>query len=702
MADKVYVVTLKQKDDLEGFYSDMESDGYTIQMKRPISRNTHYFMTDEQAVEIRKDSRVLAVELRPEDIPYLELGHNAANVGIINNEPYGHGTQFRKTGTFGPDDRDWGKLHVAGTDVQRRKGSWGGGTVNDNAEVFNWGKHVDVVICDDPVSFDCEEWKALSDNRDRFQMYDWYAELNSWVTSIDDDGTAVAGSNYSNYFTNATNTTYHGTHVCGTVAGKWYGWAPEANIYSMQVLGNTSNQGTAVPTLLIFDYLRAFHRYKPVNLETGYRNPTITNHSWGWSSNLTSLFDGGINISQVGSIVYRGTTYSSNNPNPSGWSMAGIEQDFGIGAFKRKFNYHYAAINADVEDAIEDGVVIIGAAGNNDFYSPSSEPTDPSYVDWNNTVYLNNNSGWAGTLYFQRGSSPCNAKGVINVGALDHESDFRRASFSNFGPRVDVWAPGVEIVSCFNNLGTPDNKYGGSNYFEAIQGTSMASPQVCGVAAILATGKTRFTNSDVKAYIQQHGKYNDMTWDIQGGDFADSTCRGLNNGLYFDGDAPELTCKITRDTGHMGGWYKDQLKGHRRHKEVLKRGQVQLYPRVNQYYRPIPWDIMKIVLYVTTSGGNYEFTGVDRTTSHSNSYGATINLNVGDTVNFVLQNVGTTHPFYIKNNPVTGNADLVSNPSAIGQGSVGNNTVSWTPSVAGTYYYQCFNHTSMNGQIIVT
>ena len=37
MADKVYVVTLKQKDDLEGFYSDMESDGYKLQMKRPIT-----------------------------------------------------------------------------------------------------------------------------------------------------------------------------------------------------------------------------------------------------------------------------------------------------------------------------------------------------------------------------------------------------------------------------------------------------------------------------------------------------------------------------------------------------------------------------------------------------------------------------------------------------------------------------------------
>tara|TARA_B100001996_G_scaffold142710_1_gene108599 strand:+ start:150 stop:2258 length:2109 start_codon:yes stop_codon:yes gene_type:complete len=702
MADKIYVVTLKKKDDLDGFYSDMESDGFKLQMKRPISRNTHYFMTDDQAATLRNDSRVLAVELRPEDIPYVEIGYDSVDVDKINNIPHGHGPQFRKDGTFGPDDRDWGKLHVAGTDVQRRKGSWGGGTVTDNADIFNNGRHVDVVVCDAPVSFDCEEWKALSDNRDRFQMYDWYLELNSYVTSIDDDGTSLPGGNYSNYFTNASNTTYHGTHVCGTIAGKFYGWAPEANIYSMQVLGNAANQGTAVPTLLIFDYLRAFHRYKEINPETGYRNPTVTNHSWGWSSPLANLFDGGINISQVVNIVYRGTTYSSGNPNPSGWTMNGIERDFGIGPYKRKFNYHYAAINADVEDAIEDGVVVIGAAGNNDYYSPSSEPTDPSYVDWNNSVYLDNGAGFQTLLYYQRGSSPCNAKGVINVGAMDHESDFRRASFSNFGPRVDVWAPGVEIVSCYNNYGTADSKYGGSNYYEAIQGTSMASPQVCGVAACIATGKTRFTNSDVKAYIQQHGKYGDMSWDTQGGDFTDTTCRGLNAGLYFDGDAPELRCVKTRDTGHLAGWYKDQLKGHRRHKEVIKRGQVQLYPRVNQYYRKQPWDIMKIVLTVTTPGGNYHFTGTDRVTTHNNSEGPDINMNVGDILTIQCNNTGQSHPIYLRHTPGSMVQNTVNNPPATGNGAVGNTSLEWIPSAAGTYYYQCFNHNSMIGNIIVT
>ena len=51
--------------------------------------------------------------------------------------------------------------------------------------------------------------------------------------------------------------------------------AREANIYSMQVLGNNSNTGTPVPDLLIFDYLRAFHRNKAINPDTGIKNQPL-------------------------------------------------------------------------------------------------------------------------------------------------------------------------------------------------------------------------------------------------------------------------------------------------------------------------------------------------------------------------------------------------------------------------------------------
>ena len=60
--DKEYIVTLKSKDDLEDFYTEMSSNGFKLSKKRPISRNTHYHMTAEQAEELKADSRVVDVE----------------------------------------------------------------------------------------------------------------------------------------------------------------------------------------------------------------------------------------------------------------------------------------------------------------------------------------------------------------------------------------------------------------------------------------------------------------------------------------------------------------------------------------------------------------------------------------------------------------------------------------------------------------
>ena len=67
-----YVVTLHNFDDLESFYTDMETEGgdlyipsrgVDVSLRRPVSRNTHYMLTDQEAEQLRQDPRVLAVEL---------------------------------------------------------------------------------------------------------------------------------------------------------------------------------------------------------------------------------------------------------------------------------------------------------------------------------------------------------------------------------------------------------------------------------------------------------------------------------------------------------------------------------------------------------------------------------------------------------------------------------------------------------------
>ena len=676
--EKIYVVTLHRYDDLEGFYEEMKSSGYRLSLKRPISRNTHYWMTDAQAVALRQDSRVLACEQTPE-----ALGATPEKF-VVNREPWTITGDFWKedtvNNTVNQDERQWGQLHCAGTSVQRRKGTWGVGStdevVTDTVTIFSNGKHVDVVICDDPVSYDCEEWYSPSTNQTRFVQYDWFTNLNGYVSSIDDDGQTLP-TGAATYYSNNNNPEYHGNHVAGTVAGQYYGWAREANIYGLQILGSMPS-GQNLSAFLLYDYLRAFHRYKPLNQDTGRRNPTVTNHSWGYSSNFTNDFPDGISISDVSSVFWNGTTYNSSNPNPSGWTMNGLEIDFGIGQWKRKFNYHYAALNADVEDALEDGVVIVGAAGNNNFHMVKDNE-----IEWNNTVTIVG----AGTVYFNRGSSPNNTPGVINVGALSNYDNFRRSTYTNFGSPITVFAPGDDIISAYNSSGLNDSKYsaGTGNWYYPISGTSMASPQVAGIAAILAGGKHRFTNEDLKLYLQRTNVEGDMTFDTGTGTFADPTCQK---------DSPNLYITAQNIRGTLG--YLDTPIKSRGTKAGM------MYPRKSLLSVPLDAPLPKTFNISVGNNGSsdYTITGPDRNTTHSNANDPTININQGDIINFTVQAVG--HPFWIKVAATTGTGDLVT--TGVSGAGTDYGSVSWdtTAIATGTYYYQCQHHSGMGGSIVVS
>jgi aqualysin 1 len=75
------------------------------------------------------------------------------------------------------------------------------------------------------------------------------------------------------------------------------------------------------------------------------------------------------------------------------------------------------------------------------------------------------------------GSSPARASSAITVAASTRTDS--RASFSNWGSCVDVFAPGQDITSAWYTNDTATN---------TISGTSMASPHVAGVAAQVLQG----------------------------------------------------------------------------------------------------------------------------------------------------------------------------------------------------------------------
>ncbi|MBP0449108.1 S8 family peptidase [Kitasatospora sp. RG8] len=86
--------------------------------------------------------------------------------------------------------------------------------------------------------------------------------------------------------------------------------------------------------------------------------------------------------------------------------------------------------------------------------------------------------------------SPARVPTALTVGATD--SDDRQASFSNYGPLVDLFAPGVDIVSTANW-----SDYGGFGL--SMSGTSMASPHVAGAAALYLSDHPGATPAQVAA-----------------------------------------------------------------------------------------------------------------------------------------------------------------------------------------------------------
>ena len=624
---KEYIVTLKRKDDLEDFYAEMSSNGFKLSKKRPISRNTHYYMTAEQAEELKKDTRIVDVEEVTDrmteisraiynntsytksgdfsknnsyftGLSYVQTGSSASG-GIpansikvtLTNHDYavndkifwsksdysvyydqvsiasivdannfifaipGSPPNTSASGTCevlrynSSTDLQWGHVHCAGTSSQRAKGSFGkrsaGATyenVNASVDIHNDGKHVDVVIVDAPMAYDSEEWKSPSTNNSRFVQYQWFNELNSIVSSIDDDSQTLPTGTIT-YRQNSAEAKYHGQHVGSTVAGKYYGWAREANVYNMAITSAYAS-GQRFSGLYVHDYLRAFHLNKAVNSTTGRRNPTITNHSYG-SAYYMQADGGNFEFADLVSVTWRGTTYNSGNPNSSGWTQSGVETDFGITFGLEYYPAYSAAVAADVQDAIDDGVVFVGAAGNDNLLL--AEHND---ADWNNSLVYQYDANTQYTIYFCRGGAPNTPDvPIINVGALGNARNFTRATFTQYGPAITVFAPGVSILGAYGNTGNNDTKtgYGTGNYFGTMSGTSMASPQVCGVLATLATAKIRFNQSDAIGYLQRNSELNDMTFDLGNGSHSDNTCQKGSPNKYLLSKNPRPTSGMIDD-----------------------------------------------------------------------------------------------------------------------------------------------------------
>lgn len=123
------------------------------------------------------------------------------------------------------------------------------------------------------------------------------------------------------------------------------------------------------------------------------------------------------------------------------------------------------ALKNAIDTAYSNGLLIVAAAGND-----------------------GNTSGTGTNIEY-----PANYSSAIAVGAVD--SSNRRASFSSTGSKLEVSAPGVDIVSTYLNNG-----------YEKMSGTSMATPFVAGDLALLKQKYPSYTNVQLRQLLDSNVK----------------------------------------------------------------------------------------------------------------------------------------------------------------------------------------------------
>jgi subtilisin family serine protease len=469
--EKEYTVIANTREDLPALEAEITASSgagpipnrrVDIANPRPGSRiQTHFMLTDAEAEELRKDPRVRAVEIPPEQRDDIQIGIHA-----------NQNDNFYRGSNTSSEYVNWGLRRVIettntyGTDT----------TVVGPYQYALDGTGVDVVIQDSGIDANHPDWLASDGVTSRLQQIDWYTE------------SGLSGTQDANFYTDYDG---HGTHCASISAGIKYGWAKGAHIYAQKLSGlegaNDPNIGISMTDA--FDTIRLWH-----NAKTNGR-PTVVNMSWGYSATITTDPDSG---------VYRGTPWT--------WGVDYTDRNVlfaatgvSINAFYNSSTQTYyfripvrvASVDAEIEDMIADGLHVCIAAGNN-FHKADLPDGD----DYDNTVVF---SGV--TRNYHRGSSPYsnNAFMVGNINSSTVGGTDRTSASSTRGPGVNIWAPGTDIhAACSTNSYRIGQSYVTQHpddpnfYIMRISGTSMASPQVAGLCALHLQVKPNLTPAQLK------------------------------------------------------------------------------------------------------------------------------------------------------------------------------------------------------------
>ena len=576
----VYIVTIQHKDYHEEIKNVVLSNGGSVKNERPSLDCVTVYKLNEASLEaLLQNNNVLEV------IPAEDF-----NLQYEPNVNYGD-IFFNKNPT-GSDDTNWGLARHS------QANPFGLNTeITLDIDTDNVGNGVDVVIQDTGISFKDTngninpEFTDTSGNS-RIQEIDWYATSSN------------TGSLPSDFYNNPSSS--HGTHVASIAAGRWHGWAKDAQIFDLHIRLGGNNKGLFIEES--FELLIDWHNSKTNN------RPTIVNASWGRvdaidytinnignadytpnyrkypddysdfgvkgtydgsdfdisfntaiskgvlinpkltgqstaleqfysttaisSSNLQTgpsyapklyYIDivGTSDFTQSGAAAnLRGLHFTSTGPTPG----TGVCYEYTQGAsfypnslraqfassIKQKVGGYSSALSALIKQATDAGIFFVKAAGNSNVYLAAKDDTDydttiqykPDQYGLSATdsrirngvaKYINREDGVGGN--------------AIVVGALASDNTYQdyKAYFSNFGPGIDVYAAGQNIMAVDNsssqqfNYGFTFTRFGNTNtQFTQIakSGTSMAAPQITGQVACYLAENPNTTPAQMKTILR--------------------------------------------------------------------------------------------------------------------------------------------------------------------------------------------------------
>jgi hypothetical protein len=238
-----YIVSLVEGVDYDAVWGSIENQttGLTgipdrpvrIMNERPGSlRQCHYILTDAEAAALKQDPRIFSVEIPPQYKPIRPRPKLLQRANFTKPSDYAdsNGTLVNwALPRVNSATNNYGSTNILAGD-------------NTYAYVLD-GSGVDVVIQDSGLQVDHPEFAG------RVQLIDWYA------------ASGLFGTQDPNHYRDHAG---HGTHVAGIAAGKTYGWAKNANLYSVKVQGleGTTDQGTGIPFPDCFDVI-GYSRNEP-------------------------------------------------------------------------------------------------------------------------------------------------------------------------------------------------------------------------------------------------------------------------------------------------------------------------------------------------------------------------------------------------------------------------------------------------------